>query len=150
WSSLNYDEGSSLRDIGLEHPVGERNLPALERLWARPTCDVNGIWSGYTGVGAKTVIPSEAHAKISFRLVPGQEPDQIAERFRDFLAKEIPDGLHWELDVHSSARGFRVASESSYLQAAKKALGDVFHKDAVLVGGAGSIPIVEWLKVELG
>lgn len=150
WEKLNFDEGAFLRDIGLDHSAGERNRPALERLWARPTCDVNGIWAGYTGVGAKTVIPSEAHAKISFRLVPGQEPDRIGELFRDFLKQNIPEGIHWELELHSSARGFRVATGSDFLQAAKRALGKVFEKEAVLIGGAGSIPVVEWLKVELG
>ncbi|GIL39309.1 dipeptidase [Roseiterribacter gracilis] len=150
WEKLNFDEGAYLRDIGLEHSAGERNRPALERLWARPTCDVNGIWSGYTGIGAKTVIPSEAHAKISFRLVPGQEPDKIADLFRAFLEKELPDYVQWELDIHSSARGFRLNTTSSYLQAAKRALSKVFQTDAVLIGGAGSIPVVEWLKVELG
>jgi acetylornithine deacetylase/succinyl-diaminopimelate desuccinylase-like protein len=150
WAALNFDEGRYLRDVGLDHSGGERNIGALERLWARPTCDVNGLWAGDTGVGAKTVIPSEAHAKISFRLIAGQEPEQIADLFRAFLKAHVPDGIHWELDVHSSARGFRLNTESDWLSAARRALKTIFGREAVLAGGAGSIPVVEWLKVELG
>ncbi|MDB5366168.1 MAG: hypothetical protein JWM77_2095 [Rhodospirillales bacterium] len=149
WAALNFDEGRFLREIGLDHAAGERNVGALERLWARPTCDVNGIWAGYTGVGAKTVIPSEAHAKISFRLVPGQDPERLAGLFRDFI-KQHADGLQVELDVHSAARGFRVDTNSDFVQAAKRALKTIYRKDAVMAGVGGSIPVVEWLKTELG
>jgi acetylornithine deacetylase/succinyl-diaminopimelate desuccinylase-like protein len=150
WEALNFDEGRFLRDIGLEHSAGERNRGALERLWARPTCDVNGIWAGYTGVGAKTVIPSEAHAKISFRIVPNQNPQDVVAQFRAFLAAQVPAGIHWELDVHSGAAGLRVNSDSPYLNAARRALQTIYGREAALVGGGGSIPVVGWLKSELG
>ena len=81
WAALRFDEAAYLGDIGLSVPSGERDHPALERLWARPTADINGIWGGYTGAGAKTVIASEAFAKLSFRLVPGQ--DQIQKMISD-------------------------------------------------------------------
>jgi acetylornithine deacetylase/succinyl-diaminopimelate desuccinylase-like protein len=149
WAALNFDEGRFLREIGLDHAAGERNVGALERLWARPTCDVNGIWGGYTGVGAKTVIPAQAHAKISFRLVPGQDPERLVGLFRDFL-KQHADGLQVELDVHSAARGFRVDTNSDFVQAARRALKTIYRKDAVMAGVGGSIPVVEWLKTELG
>src|SRR5471030_2123817 len=77
---------------GLTTPVGERGYSALERLWARPTADINGMWGGYTGAGAKTVIASEASAKISFRLVPGQDPDEVFEQFQRFVSERLPAG----------------------------------------------------------
>ena len=78
WDALGFDEGAFLGNIGLEAPAGERGYSALERLWARPTADINGMWGGYTGVGSKTVIASEASAKVSFRLVPNQDPTRCS------------------------------------------------------------------------
>ena len=77
WDALGFDERAFLGTIGLDTPAGERGYSALERLWARPTADINGIWGGYTGAGSKTVIASEASAKVSFRLVPNQDPDEV-------------------------------------------------------------------------
>ena len=92
WDALGFDEDAFLGKIGLEAPVGERGYSALERLWARPTADINGMWGGYTGVGSKTVIASEASAKISFRLVPDQDPDEVFEQFKRFVSERLPPG----------------------------------------------------------
>ena len=89
WDQLGFDEAAFLGGIGLSVPSGERGYSALERLWARPTADINGIWGGYTGQGAKTVIAAEASAKITFRLVPGQDPDAVMEQFIRFVAGRL-------------------------------------------------------------
>ena len=91
-----------LGKIGLDAPAGERGYSALERLWARPTADINGMWGGYTGVGGKTVIASEASAKISFRLVPNQDPDEVFEQFKRFVSERLPPGA--AVDVRTWAR----------------------------------------------
>ena len=84
WDSLRFDEGAFLGEVGLETPIGERGYSALERLWARPTADINGIWGGYQGEGSKTVIPAEAAAKVTFRLVPGQDHKAVFGQFQQF------------------------------------------------------------------
>jgi acetylornithine deacetylase/succinyl-diaminopimelate desuccinylase-like protein len=90
WQSLGFSEHDFLGDIGLSVPVGEKDRSPLERLWARPTADINGIWGGYTGAGSKTVIASEAHAKVSFRLVPGQDHEKVFESFQAFVQARRP------------------------------------------------------------
>ncbi len=87
WASLGFDEAAFLGGIGLSVPVGETGRGGLERLWARPTADINGIWGGYSGEGSKTVIPARAGAKVSFRLVPGQNPERVAQAFREFMRR---------------------------------------------------------------
>ena len=98
WDVLGFDERAFLGNIGLDTPVGERGYSALERLWARPTADINGMWGGYTGAGGKTVIASEAAAKISFRLVPGQDPDEVFEQFQRFVSERLPPGAVVEMN----------------------------------------------------
>ena len=98
WDALGFDEAAFLGKIGLTTPAGERGYSALERLWARPTADINGIWGGYTGAGSKTVIASEASAKVSFRLVPNQDPDEVLEQFKRFVADRLPPGATVEYD----------------------------------------------------
>ncbi len=82
WQNLAFDHAAFLGDVGLSVPAGEQDRTPLEMIWSRPTCEVNGIWGGYAGDGFKTVLPSEAHAKISFRLVGDQDPIAIRENFR--------------------------------------------------------------------
>jgi acetylornithine deacetylase/succinyl-diaminopimelate desuccinylase-like protein len=118
WDALRFDEGAYLGDIGLSRPVGERGRPALQRLWARPTADINGIWGGYEGPGAKTVIASHAGAKVSFRLVPGQDPEAVAEGFRRFIADRAPPDAQVDVRLLSAAPAIEVAEESPYVQAA--------------------------------
>jgi len=150
WDGLGFDEAAFLGDIGLSRPIGERGRGALERLWARPTADLNGIWGGYTGDGSKTVIAAEAHAKLSCRLVPGQEPAKIVEGIRRFVAERLPADCQAEVQVFSTTPGIEVPADSRWVQAARHALTDEYGKPAVLMGCGGSIPVVESLKRILG
>jgi acetylornithine deacetylase/succinyl-diaminopimelate desuccinylase-like protein len=148
--SLNFDEAAFLGDIGLSHPIGERDRPALQRLWLRPTADINGIWGGYTGPGAKTVIPAEAFAKVSFRLVPNQDPAKITENFRRFLAERVPPDATVTVETSNGSPGIEVPTDSPWLKATREALADEFGKPPVLIGTGGSIPVVGSLKSILG
>ncbi len=150
WAALHYDEAAFLAGIGLRHPAGEAGREGLERRWARPTCDINGLWGGYAGPGAKTVIPAEAGAKVSFRLVPGQDPETVIAAFRAFMAAQVPDDTRLDIQVHSAARAIEVPQDSRFVQAARAALADEYGRPAVLIGSGGSIPVVESLKRLLG
>jgi acetylornithine deacetylase/succinyl-diaminopimelate desuccinylase-like protein len=150
WDALRFDEAAYLGGIGLSKPVGERGRPALQRLWARPTADINGIWGGYEGAGAKTVIASHAGAKVSFRLVPGQDPEAVAESFRRFVAERAAPDAQVDVRLLSAAPAIEVAEESPYVQAAMAALQDEFERPALMIGSGGSIPVVASLKRELG
>lgn len=150
WEALGFDERAFLSGIGVEGGSGEIGRSALERLWSRPACDVNGLYGGYTGEGAKTVIPAHGSAKVSFRLVPEQDPERIVEGFRAFLDSHTPPGCRIDLQVHSAAPGIRVPTDSVYLQAARGALEDVFGRPPVLMGCGGSIPVVAWVRDVLG
>ena len=143
WQSLGYDEAESLRWIGLSVPAGERGRPALERMWARPTADINGIWGGYMGVGSKTVIAAEASAKVSFRLVPGMDPAAVYEAFQRFVAERLPADARVEYQLFGSAPGIEIASDSRWVQAALSALEDEYGKPAVLMAAAAPFP---WSK----
>ena len=90
WKALNFSEVAFLEELDLSQPSGEKGFSTLEKLWSRPTCEINGIWGGYIDEGFKTVIPSEAHAKISFRLVGKQDPENIRKEFRKKLREELP------------------------------------------------------------
>jgi acetylornithine deacetylase/succinyl-diaminopimelate desuccinylase-like protein len=150
WQGLGFDEARFLADIGLTSPTGEKDRSGLERLWSRPTCDINGIWGGYTGAGAKTVIAAKASAKLSCRLVAGQEPEKIMTGLRSFLDARTPPGCRWEIQSFGMSPGIRVATDSPYMRAAQDGLRDVFGKPAVLVGSGGSIPVVGWIQTYLG
>ncbi len=150
WDALHFDESAFLGEIGLHHPAGETSRGGLERLWARPTADINGIWGGYQGAGAKTVIASEAGAKVSFRLVAGQDPARILDSFRAFVAAHVPADLHTEIETFGMAPGFEVSSQNPWVGTARKILTDEYGKEAVLIGSGGSIPVVESLRRILG
>lgn len=150
WDALGFDEGAFLGDIGLKQPIGEKGRPALQRLWARPTADINGIWGGYTGPGSKTVIPSEAFAKVSFRLVPGQDPRKVAEGFRQFLRERVPADAEVTVEAGSGSPGIEIPTDSPWVRAAQAALAEEYGKPAVLMGSGGSIPVVSSLKSVLG
>jgi acetylornithine deacetylase/succinyl-diaminopimelate desuccinylase-like protein len=150
WDSLGFNEAAFLGGIGLSVPVGERGYSALERLWARPTADINGIWGGYTGAGSKTVIASEASAKVSFRLVPGQDPDEVMEQFKQFVTDRLPPGATATFADFARAPGIEVNVDSPYVKAALEALGDEYGKPALLMGSGGSIPVVTSLRSILG
>ena len=150
WASLGFDESAFLGGVGLTVPAGEHGRPALERLWARPTADINGIWGGYQGPGAKTVIAAMAGAKVSFRLVPGQDPAAVVAGFRAFVDARLPHGARAEVEVFSTAPGVAIPSESRFVVAARAALAEEYGRPAVLIGSGGSIPVVESLHRLLG
>ncbi len=150
WAALGFDEAAFLSEIGLSTPAGETGRPAVERLWARPTMDINGISGGYQGPGAKTVIASEASAKVSFRLVAGQNPPDILAAFKTFVADHTPPGYHVEIHAHSMAPGFEVSAANRYVGLARQVLAEEYQRDAVLIGSGGSIPVVESLRRILG
>ncbi len=153
WEALGFDQADALRKIGLgpEADVGEAGFSALEREWARPTAEINGIVGGYTGAGAKTVIPSHASAKVSFRLVDDQDPAQITEAFFAWCKARTPAGCRWECMDHGGGDPATVATDSPALAAARRALRKAAHgTEAALIKTGGSIPVAGMLKKELG
>ena len=150
WDALGFDEQAFLGKVGLSEPVGERGYSALERLWARPTADINGIWGGYTGVGSKTVIASEASAKVSFRLVPNQDPQEVAAQFKQFITDRLPGGATVEFQDFTRSPGIEVNTDSPWVRAAQAILADEYGKPAILMGCGGSIPVVTSLRSVLG
>lgn len=151
WRGLNLDTTRFLGAAGLDQPGGgEADRSLLERTWSRPTCDVNGILGGFTGAGAKTVIPTHASAKVSFRLVPEQDPQRLAAALQRHVERATPAGCRCELEIHSTAPAYRVAPESPWLQAAMAAMGTVYGRAAVPIGCGGSIPIAAWIRELLG
>ncbi len=152
WSQLPLDQIEALGKIGLDADadIGEAGFDAVEREWARPACDVNGIWGGYTGAGAKTVIPSWAAAKVSFRLVANQDPEKIADAFEEWIRQRTPPGCRWEFSRHGTGHAGNVSIDSPYLQAARGALQNAVGKEPHLIKSGGSIPVVGMLKGQLG
>lgn len=150
WDALGFDSGAFLGGIGLATPVGEQDRSALEKLWSRPTAEINGIWGGYSGAGSKTVIPAKAGAKVSFRLVPGQDPKRIGEAFETFVRSRMPADAKITFQTFGSSPGVRVALDTPLIRAARAALQDEYGRPAVLVGGGGSIPVVESFRRMLG
>ncbi len=150
WASLGFDEAKFLGDIGLTEPAGEAGRSPLERLWARPTADICGIWGGYMGEGTKTVIPAEASAKVSFRLVPGQDPEQVAEGFRRFMAARVPKDAKLEFKVFGTSPGLEMPMDNPFMRAAQAALAEEYGRPAALIGCGGSIPVVDTIRNVLG
>lgn len=150
WRSLDFDEKKYLAELGLTRAAGEVNQSVLEQIWARPTCDVNGIWGGYTGPGSKTVIPSKAFAKVSFRLVNRQDPAKVQSVFRRFVRNRLPDDCQVEFISHGASPALQLPLSSPYLQKTRAALEAEWGKPAVLKGSGGSIPIVGSFKRDLG
>jgi len=150
WRGLGFDEATFLGAVGLSEGSGEQDRSALERLWARPTADINGIWGGYQGPGSKTVIARQAHAKMSFRLVPGQDPGAIAAAFERFVEAALPRDARASFQRYGTSPGFRLAADGPYMRAAREALQAEYGRPAALIGGGGSIPVVQTLKRQLG
>jgi succinyl-diaminopimelate desuccinylase len=141
-AALPFDEAQYYADLGVSDAVGEEGYSVLERRWARPTFDVSGLWGGYQGTGAKTVLPSAAGAKFSFRLVPNQDPHKIAAALKGWLAEVCPPGIKLELIDHHGAPGVLVPLESPYVAAAARAIEHAFGCAPVYTREGGSIPIV--------
>jgi acetylornithine deacetylase/succinyl-diaminopimelate desuccinylase-like protein len=150
WNSLNFNEKAFFAEIGLTIPAGEKGFSPLEQVWARPTAEVNGIAGGYTGDGAKTVIPAKASAKVSFRLVGDQDPDAIRESFRAFCAARLPADCKATFLSHGGDRAISQPSDSPWVKKARGALSEEWNKEAVLIAMGGSIPIVTQFKRILG
>ncbi|MGH7159832.1 MAG: dipeptidase [Acetobacteraceae bacterium] len=151
WQALGFDEGAFLGGVGLAHPAGEHHRSGLERLWARPTADLNGIWGGYTGPGSKTVIASEAAAKLSFRLVPDQDPGKIVAGLKRFLAAHAPADAKLDVKLfHPGARAITVPLDTAFVRAARTALAQEYGREPVMMGCGGSVPVVESLSRALG
>ena len=150
WRTLGFTAESFLRPVGLSVPAGETDRLLIEQVFSRPTCDVNGIWGGYMGQGSKTVIPSEASAKVSFRLVRGQEPERIREAFRAFVRARLPADCRAEFIDHTAAPAVALPWDLPQLGATRHALAEEWGREALLVGSGASIPIVADLKRLLG
>ncbi|MDP4593608.1 MAG: M20/M25/M40 family metallo-hydrolase, partial [Beijerinckiaceae bacterium] len=150
WDALPFDGDTYLGDVGLSVPAGEEGRSVLQQMWARPTCEINGIIGGYTGEGAKTVLPAQASAKVSFRVVAKQDPGKIAASFSTFVKKNITPDCSAEFISHGASPAIQLPFESPALNQSRMALADEWGKDAVIVGSGGSIPIIGELKTGLG
>jgi acetylornithine deacetylase/succinyl-diaminopimelate desuccinylase-like protein len=147
WASLKFSEKKFMGAVGLKNVAGEQGLSALEQIWSRPTAEVNGIWGGYTGAGTKTVIPSQAHAKLTFRLVGQQNPKKILAAFQRFAKSQMPKDAVITFSGHGDGNPASEISEmNTFIQKSAKALKDEFKKETVLMGSGGSIPIVRSFK----
>jgi len=150
WESLDFSTENFLGDVGLSHPAGEQAFTALEQIWARPTCDINGVWGGYTGAGFKTVLPAEASAKVSFRLVGKQDHEAIQSTFRAYLEAGLPPDCTITYRAKDGAGATNMPVDAPYFKAARQALSDEWPKEAVFTGCGGSIPIVGHFQEYLG
>jgi len=143
WKSLPFLESEFLKkEVGATRLTGEPGYSVLEKVWARPTMEVHGIAGGFTGAGAKTVIPATAKAKVSFRLVPRQDPEKVVAAFRAFLQQNQPEGVALEVKVLSGGPAIMVNPGHWAIQTAAHAFQDVMKKQTVFVRSGGSIPVV--------
>jgi acetylornithine deacetylase/succinyl-diaminopimelate desuccinylase-like protein len=147
---LPFDEKAVKKHLGAPRFAGERDYSLLERMWARPTLDVNGLLSGWTGEGAKTVIPAVAMAKVSMRLVPNQHPDRIAELFEAYVKKIAPKTVELKVTRLHGAMPWMTDFDNVYVQAAGRALEKGFGKRPVFTREGGSIPVVADFQSALG
>ncbi|MBN2905942.1 MAG: M20/M25/M40 family metallo-hydrolase [Rhodobacteraceae bacterium] len=150
WQGLGFDASAFLGEVGLSSPAGEQDRTALEMIWSRPTCEVNGISGGYEGAGFKTVLPSKASAKISFRLVGTQDPLKIREAFRAQVRAMLPPDCTVEFHDHGASPASQMAIDDPAFEKARQALSDEWPKPAAYVGCGGSIPVAGYFKDILG
>ncbi len=146
WTELGFDSEEFLGDVGLSVPAGEAAYTPLEQLWSRPTAEVNGIWGGYTGAGFKTVLPAQAHAKISFRLVGKQDPAKIIESFRAYVTSQLPADCTATFHDKGGAPATVLPTDAPEFGLARAALSDEWPNPAAYVGCGGSIPIVGYFQ----
>jgi acetylornithine deacetylase/succinyl-diaminopimelate desuccinylase-like protein len=150
WRALGFDDSAFLGEIGLSAPAGETGRSVLEQLWARPTAEINGIVGGYGGPGSKTVIPSHAIAKLSFRLVPGQEPQKILDGWHSFVEQRLPADARVSFAHEGGTPAVGFDTEALAFRAASRALEQEWGKAPAIVGCGASIPIVESFRSKLG
>ena len=143
WKRLPFNEEHYRKtEVGSKVLTGEPGFSVLYRTWARPTLEVHGMPGGFTAAGAKTVIPAKAAAKVSMRLVPNQDPDDILKRYTAFVKKLTPKGIETKIKVHSKGPACVVGTDNRFIKAATEALHDTFKKETVFIRSGGSIPIV--------
>jgi acetylornithine deacetylase/succinyl-diaminopimelate desuccinylase-like protein len=142
FQKLPFDEGAFREEVGAPALGGEEGVSTLERIWTRPTCEINGLLSGYTGEGAKTVLPGKAMAKVSCRLVPDQDPEEIARLVRAHVERVAPRGVKVSVRELHGGRPWRADLAGPLYDAARRALGAAFGREPVIVGEGGSIPVV--------
>ncbi len=150
WQALSFDHATFLGDVGLSVPAGEHSATPLQMIWSRPTAEVNGIWGGYTGDGFKTVLPSKASAKVSFRLVGSQDPAAVRAAFRAYVQSQLPADCSAEFHAHGSSPAGHMSVAHPAFEAARGALADEWGVPAAYVGCGGSIPIAGYFKTYLG
>ncbi|MGC9159173.1 MAG: dipeptidase, partial [Terracidiphilus sp.] len=151
WRSLPFDEEQyRIAEVGSRELVGESGYSVLERTWARPSLDVHGIPGGFTGTGAKTVIPAKAVAKVSMRLVPGMTPGKSFDLYKRYVQEIAPAGVEVAVRLINAGDPCLVRVDNSYIQAAVRALGEVWGKETVFIRSGGSIPIVGDFDRHLG
>lgn len=150
WDQLGFEPSGFLGDVGLSLPAGEDGKTPLEMIWSQPTCEINGMISGYTGEGFKTVLPSRASAKVSFRLVGTQDPLAIRDAFRAMVRAEIPADCSVEFRDHGASPASRMRTDAPAFEAARKVLSTEWNREAAFIGAGGSIPVAGYFQTVLG
>ncbi|MEZ6122305.1 MAG: dipeptidase [Planctomycetaceae bacterium] len=150
FARLPFSEEKFLKEVGSSDVFGETGYTTLQRRWVRPTCDINGIVSGYTGEGPKTIVPSTARAKITCRMVPGQNPKKIMASLETFLRNQCPPGLKFEFQNFHGCEAFVFDPTSPWITAAAEALKQTYGQEPVFIREGGSIPVVTSFQQILG
>ena len=150
WASLPFNEKTYRKDFGIPKVFGETGFTTLERTWARPTLEINGLLSGFTGEGAKTVLPAVAMAKISMRLVPDQDPNTIAGLFEAYVKKIAPKTVSLKVTRMQGGKPWMTSFDNNYVQAAGRAIEKGFGRSPIFTREGGSIPVVSTFQEELG
>lgn len=151
WADCGFDEAEYLGSVGMSRAHGEAGYSTLEQQWARPTVEINGLWGGYQGAGSKTVIPAEAHCKITCRLVGAMDPDDVRRKLRAHIEARLPTDarITWDNNLEGSPAAVMNTARPEF-EAARQALSDEWNREAVIVGMGGSIPIAGYFKEILG
>ncbi|SFP09168.1 M20/M25/M40 family metallo-hydrolase [Tranquillimonas alkanivorans] len=151
WEASGFDERDYLESVGMRRPHGEQGYSTLEQQWARPTLEINGMWGGYTGAGSKTVIPAEAHCKITCRLVGDMDPDAVRKNLRAQVEAQLPADARvtWDTDIDGAPAAVMNTDRPEF-EKARAALSDEWNREAVFAGMGGSIPIAGHFKEILG
>jgi acetylornithine deacetylase/succinyl-diaminopimelate desuccinylase-like protein len=150
WATLPFNEKQYRKDFGIPRLHGESDYTTLERTWARPTFEVNGLLSGFTGEGAKTVLPAVAMAKVSMRLVPNQDPDRIAALFEEYVQKIAPKTVEVKVTRMHGGKPWMASFDNKFIQAAGRAIEHGFGRKPVFTREGGSIPVVATFQEVLG
>ena len=146
WKKLNFNHNDFLHEVGLSNPAGEVDRTPLEMIWARPTCDINGISGGYQGDGFKTIIPAKASAKVSFRLVGNQNPKDIIESFKNHVKDNLPTDCSVRYLAEKGSKATQMSLDHPVFEKAKTALSKEWPNPAAFIGSGGSIPTAGYFK----